>query len=915
MRFVPVLAAIVTALGLYATRGVLDQVQTADGPVRVALLPPWQTLAGFVGVGILGLAWLQRRTRPRTTTVMTQLTIGPLILPTLALLLLVGPYLPVLPDLFPPLQTLAGPLGLVVWVIVLAQLLWTLGRARVIQLDWPQRFDRRQLTVGVALATMLICGGAAARLIDSVLYPGGDEPHYLVIAQSLWRDGDLKIENNHTRGDYYEYYRLELAPHYLTRGADGEIYSIHPIGMPVLMTPVFAAGGYHAVVAAFVLMAALAAALMWYNALTLTDAMGAATFGWAAVVATAPFLFNSFAIYPEIPAALAVAIAFTLIAVSTSPHAWRWLTIGIACAALPWLSTKYAPMSAALVVIAIGRLFAGGPAAPGLPRARGAGAFALLTPYALSLLAWFYFFYAFWGVPLPQAPYGALVQTSVRYLIFGAPGLLFDQEYGLLPYAPVYLLAGTGLVIMFRADAASRRRAIEIVIVFGALLATVGAFRIWWGGSASPGRPLTSGLLLLAIPIAYAFGHAAAHTARRAMQHVLLWSSIGIAGILLFAQQGLLLANGRDGTSALLEHISPRWAAWTMVPSFIHHEAGTALAHTMVWVLLALGAGAAIRRVRTTDAGTASIAVLSITTTTLVVAAVVMPSLPFSPAWPAFDLRARARLPILDDFDAKARPLAIEYSPFRFTSPAELITHSSVMAEPHLRTQPQPIRVLHNGRFSLPAGTYRIEIEWSGERLGDQVGLQIGRTGDPLLHWPVDARPGERWTQQFSVPVDAPFVGLRGTPELERVIASVRIIPIAIVNATDRLRGPAVIAASQSGPASLFYYDTYASPEIDGFWVWGGQRTRVTLSRPPSDDPLVLRVHSGPVPNRLHVAKFGWRHSVDLPPEAPEIVEVPLEGATTVTLEFAADAAFVPRELDPSSTDARALGVWVEVIK
>ncbi len=54
-----------------------------------------------------------------------------------------------------------------------------------------------------------------------------------MIAQSLWRDGDLKIENNHTRGDYQEYFDRDLEPHYLTRGADSEIYSIHPVGLPV----------------------------------------------------------------------------------------------------------------------------------------------------------------------------------------------------------------------------------------------------------------------------------------------------------------------------------------------------------------------------------------------------------------------------------------------------------------------------------------------------------------------------------------------------------------------------------------------------------------------------------------------------------------------------------------------------------
>src|SRR5690606_10388821 len=107
----------------------------------------------------------------------------------------------------------------------------------------------------------------------------------------------------------------------------------------------------------------------------------------------------------------------------------------------------------------------------------------------------FSFFYAYWGTPLPSAPYGKLVQTSPKNLVFGAPGLLFDQEYGLLAYAPVYILALTGLVAMIRSGGENRRRAIEIALTFGALLGTVGAFRIWWGGSASPSRPLASGLL------------------------------------------------------------------------------------------------------------------------------------------------------------------------------------------------------------------------------------------------------------------------------------------------------------------------------------------------------------------------------------------------------------------------------------
>jgi hypothetical protein len=914
MRFVPVWAVVSTGLALFVSAGVQDQVVTPDGLVRVAMLPPWVALAGFLAVGALGLLWLDRKALPRGTATAVRLPLGLLLLPLLGLSVLTLPYLPVLPDVFPALQLLAGPVRGVVWMVVLAQWVWTLSQARIIRADWLQRVTAGQMMLAVGLATAVLGGAAALRFTGTVLYPAGDEPHYLVIAQSLWRDGDLKIENNHTRGDYMEYFPRELEPHYLTRGADGEIYSIHPVGMPVLMAPIYAAGGYRAVVAVFVLMAAAAAALMWRTTLAATNALGATTFAWGAIVATSPFLFNAFAIYPEIPAALAVAGSFAILI--KSPTSLRaWVGVGVCCAVLPWLSTKYAPMSAALVLVAAARLIV--PARPGAPGALATWQLlaAVGVPYGVSLALWFAFFYWIWGVPLPQAPYGALVQTSPWNLVFGAPGLLFDQEYGLLPYAPVYVLAATGLWVMWRTDRVSRRQAIEIVVVFGALLGTVGAFRIWWGGSASPGRPLVSGLLLLALPIAFAFRAAPSASARRAAQHLLLWASVGVTGILFFAQQGLLTANGRDGTSSLLEYVSPRWPAWTIAPTFIHHEAPTAIFHSALWLVLAGAAAFVLGRVRTTRPGAASLAAVVIATASLLVALIVMPLLPLAPEWPPLDVRARARLPIIDEFDAVARPVAIVYSPLRFTSPAELVGHASMAAEAGLRKDPQPIRVLHNGRFSLPAGTYRVEVDWNGARAGETIGLQIGRTGEPFQQWTVEARPGEQWNAEFWLPLDASFVGLRGSPELERVIERVRFVPLSVTNAGERPNAPTVIAASRSGPASLFYYDVNVSPEGAGFWVWGSRRTRVTFARRSAADPLLLRVHSGPIDNRLHLTAFGWRHTAHLKPQLPVEVEVTPGAGTLVTLDLEADRSFIPRELDSQSSDTRSLGVWVEVVK
>ena len=107
----------------------------------------------------------------------------------------------------PALQMLAGPARGVIWLAVVMQLVWVLWQV-------APGAGRLAPAVDVCVAprsrsaslTMAFSGVAAARLTGTVLFPAGDEPHYLIIAQSLWRDGDLKIENNHARRDYNEYF-------------------------------------------------------------------------------------------------------------------------------------------------------------------------------------------------------------------------------------------------------------------------------------------------------------------------------------------------------------------------------------------------------------------------------------------------------------------------------------------------------------------------------------------------------------------------------------------------------------------------------------------------------------------------------------------------------------------------------------
>jgi hypothetical protein len=911
----PLLVCLVVGAAGWASRAELDEVVVSGARQRIALVPSWQPFVAFLAfaaVLLTGLEVLARRARgPRPT-------LASLVLPAFGLTVLLVPYLPGPPDWWPALQALAGPGLWIVWALVATQCVWTLWPHVPGIAAWCGRRSLRTQTAAIWIVTAAAAGLGAGRLTHTVLFPSGDEPHYLIIAQSLWRDGDLRIEDNHARKEYAEYFRRDLDPHYLTRGLDGEIYSVHPVGMPVLITPVYALGGYTLVVAFFVAMAATAATVMWRWVVALTGTLGTPTLAWAAIVLSAPFLINAFTIYPEIPAALVVALAVVLTLRATpGVRAWHDVAIGLLVGALPWLSTKYAPMSAAIVAVAFARR--AWPLHAGETRWNVVGGLRIGLPYGLCLLGWFAFFYAYWGTPMPSAPYGPMTQTAVANTIFGVPGLLFDQEYGLVPYAPAYLLAGLGFWTMLRRPGPLRRVGLEAALIFGALLFTVGAFRIWWGGSAAPGRPITSGLLVLMLPITVQVGTAAADSARRAAQHLLIWSGVGVAAILVVAQDGLLVSNGRDGTSTLLAWLSPRWPLWTLAPTFVEHEAGRALLDTAVWLAIVGFGSWGLARVRAGSRGAAALTASTACALALVAGGTAVRSLPpADPPLPGIDLAARARLTALDAFDQVSRPLALRYAPLRVASALSVESAFAVGVTPGLRREPQPVRVLHNGRFSLPAGRYRLVVQWASRdplpaRPGATVALQVGRIADPMTTWTVTPTPGGRWTEEFWLPVDAGFVGLRGTAEVERSIAAIRIEAVDIIDEGARTATPPVLAASAYGDTLAFFHEERMYPEPGGFWTTGRRPARVTLACANNCAAgVVLRVHSGARPNHLRLATHGWSQEIELTGGTEVDIQVPPPATgNTILLELETTTGFVPMEVDPSLRDERYLGVWV----
>jgi hypothetical protein len=119
--------------------------------------------------------------------------------------------------------------------------------------------------------------------------------------------------------------------------------------------------------------------------------------------------------------------------------------------------------------------------------------------------------YMFWG-SLWTSPHAALgawtgLADALDLMAVRAGGLLLDQEYGLLPYAPVFLLAPLGLVRLVKTRPATAGAVAVVVASYLAfILFPVTNVHGWTGGWSPAGRFLTPILPLAAIGIAVSIG-------------------------------------------------------------------------------------------------------------------------------------------------------------------------------------------------------------------------------------------------------------------------------------------------------------------------------------------------------------------------------------------------------------------------
>jgi hypothetical protein len=328
----------------------------------------------------------------------------------------------------------------------------------------PGASDRRHAVALAALVVAIVWG-----LMTHGTFAGsGDEPHYLVIAHSVAFDADLDVSNNYRDALLPGGGTLEPGAH--ARWRDGRLRPVHDIGMPLILAPALriaypvAAWAGRTLPPAWLEAARLHPALLLRHQLSLLMAivtalvarelfallrrLGATPRGAMAAAllfaVSPPVLSHSFLLFTEIPAALVVLFVFRRLTAESGHTTPMVAVLGALTGLLVLIHVRNVGLTLGLALTAV------------LATRRGALSRRHLAVFGVSLAAGVLVrvatTYVMWGSAFatPHAAPGSFSGAGVfvREIFVRATGLLFDREYGLLAYAPVYLLAVPGVLLL-----------------------------------------------------------------------------------------------------------------------------------------------------------------------------------------------------------------------------------------------------------------------------------------------------------------------------------------------------------------------------------------------------------------------------------------------------------------------------------
>lgn len=443
--------------------------------------------------------------------------------------------------------------------------------------DETARFARRLVIVIALVLVGLMTHGTYAGT--------GDGPHYLAIAHSLAFDGDLDLSNNYGSNEPLIAGGTLQPGLHIRPGVGGVLRPVHDIGLPLVFLPLVRVAApavawlepqlpvslmrrlrltpsvmYRHVLSLAMIGLTCVLALLLYRASVHLGSNSRQAF-WSAmlVVLSPPLLIFSILFFTELLTALLVFVAFCAIAWCGRERSnLEWVAIGLITGFLLLVHIRNIALAGALGLLAVVTLWRD-------RRYQTLGIY--VVAFALPVVGRTALIHHMWGtwvttpIAQPQRFGGTAAFTVGAYRL---AAMFFDQEYGLLPYAPIFLVALAGLIWLRHTH---RTLVLQICWVAGAYVATLALPMTnaigWTGGWSPPARFLMPIVPLIALGMATGL--------RRVSRFVivpLVVLQIGIDGY--FWQHPKYLWNNGTGTASVCAqgHVP----VCGVLPSFVPKE-------------------------------------------------------------------------------------------------------------------------------------------------------------------------------------------------------------------------------------------------------------------------------------------------------------------------------------------------------
>ena len=306
-------------------------------------------------------------------------------------------------------------------------------------------------------------------LVSSRFAYTGDEPYYLLTTHSLYQDQDINVADEYKDSSYFNFYPKEIYPNlrlraYARFGRKGTDYA-YPISQPgisVLMLPYYwLSQFFKGKTLIFILKGSLA---IWSVLLGLQLYLFArehwkrensALILWFIYSFSAPVLFYSIHLYPEIPIALFSFFIFRKIRSAAPISTLQYFFLGFMLSLFFWFGLKYNMIFWPLLIVSLYFLL----------KEHKAGwkiICFLFFPF-LSLGLNYLYIYELYGTYNPIAIYEGVVSSNTlknfKDVIINTPVMLridsfldyfLDQRDGLLLYSPLYFFVFLGIIEAFR---------------------------------------------------------------------------------------------------------------------------------------------------------------------------------------------------------------------------------------------------------------------------------------------------------------------------------------------------------------------------------------------------------------------------------------------------------------------------------